>query len=275
MVEEVKRETGSDADVVHVSRFRGHAMNICDFSKSFLRFTSNRIHNTARLQLDALCALTDKATGRSTRYALTAPCIAENMYQPKDLIQAPTCEFRMIASEDEYRMIKNYPTHELDADMARRKDDTHTTFDGSRAQLTELAIFVNETEAVCEVRSFEQFQNAFLGNQSFVGVTELQNPDGSLSARMEYPVRTSNILQPKHLWQVDAGPVLYPDFTRRVKLSVEWFARAYIVFNDFSWAEIVIHQPAPVTQAGQQVAVASNYHDPFRLTVPSRLYALA
>ena len=248
-------------------------MNICDFSKSHLRFTSNRINNTARLQLDALCILTDTKTGSARRYALTAPCIAENMYEDKDLIQVPTCEFRMIASEQEYRMIKDYPTHDLDADMARRKDETHVTFDGKRPQLTELAIFVKETDTAHELRNYEEFKDAFLGNQGLVGVTELKSPDGKFAARMEYPIKTSNIQKPKDRWQVDAGPVLFPVFARTVKLTVELFARAYIVFNQFDWAEVIVHQPAPLTKDGREVAVATDYHAPFRITAPSQLHA--
>jgi hypothetical protein len=248
-------------------------MKVPDFSNSHLRFTSSRINNTARLQLDAICWLTEAPSGRSTRFALTAPCIAENMYQNKDLIQSPTCEFRMIGSEQEYRMIKDYPTHDLDADMARRKEEIHSTFDGSKAQLTELAIFVSEMEAK-PIREYEEFMDAFLGNRSFVGATELQNEDGSLSARMEYPIKTSNILKPKNLWQVDAGPVLFPVFSRKVNLSIELFARAYIVFNEFNWAEIVIHQPGPVTKDGKEGAVSTHYHTPLRIKAENRIYAV-
>lgn len=248
-------------------------MNVCDFSASHLRFTSNRIGNTARLQLDALCDLTHAVTDQTTRFALTAPCIAENMYQTEDLIQVPTCEFRMIASEAEYRMIKDYPTHDLDADMAREKDEKHQTFDGSLPQLTELRIVVSESKAT-PVRNYGEFREAFLENRGFVGTTEVSSPDGKLRARMEYPVKTSNILSAKNLWQVDAGPLAYPVFTRKVRLNVEWFARAYIVFNAFDWAEIIIHQAAPIRVAGKEVAVSTQYHAPFRVTTKSELWAM-
>lgn len=195
------------------------------------------------------------------------------MYQDKDLIQDLSCEFRMIASENEYRMIKDYPTHDLDSDMARRKDELHQTFDGSRAQLTELAIFVEKVETAWEITAYDEFAEAFLRNRRFLGVTELKSPDGKLTARMEYPIRTSNILKEKRLWQIDAGPVLFPDFSRQPSLPVELFARAYIVFNNFDWAEVIVHQPAPVMKDGKQVAVATNYHAPFRIPARSRLYA--
>jgi len=249
-------------------------MNVCDFSRSFLRFTSSRIGNTARLQLDAICTLTETASGRSTRYALTAPCIAENMYQDAHLIQVPTCEFRMIASTDEYRMIKDYPTHDLDADMARLKDEKHSTFDGSTAQLTELAIFVREADKTRAIEDYEEFKEPFLGNRSLVGVTELKSADGSLAARMEYPVRTSNIQASSGRWQVDAGPVLYPDFGRKPKLRVELFARAYVVFNDFSWAEIITYRPGPLMKEGKEAVRAGHYHDPARVQARSRLFAI-
>lgn len=247
--------------------------NVHDFSRAFLRFTSNRIQNTARLQLDALCALTDQATGQATRYALTAPCIAENMYRDQGLIQVPSCEFRLIASEKEYRILKSYPTHDLDVDIARQKDAIHTTFDGRKAQFTELVIHTPETEAR-EVRGYDEFREAFLGNRHFIGVTELASPDGALAARMEYPIRTSNILESRKRWQVDAGPVIWPDFSRKVGLRVEHFARAYIVFNELTWAEIIPHQPAPVMNDGQAVAVTSHYNAPRRIGATSRIYAV-
>lgn len=260
------------------SRKRGYnntdIMNVTDFSRSFLRFTSSRIGNTARLQLDALCTLTETASGRSTRYVLTAPCVAENMYQDSSLIQVPTCEFRMIASTEEYRMIKDYPTYDLDADMARMKDEKHSTFDGSQAQLTELSIFVREAEKTTGIEGYEEFKPPFLSNRNLVGTTELKSPDGTLTARMEYPIRTSNIQVSSGRWQVDAGPVLYPDFARKPKIRVEFFARAYIVFNDFAWAEIILHRPGSLMKDGKEAVRASHYHDPSRIQVPSRLFAV-
>ncbi len=249
--------------------------NACDFAKSFLRFTSSRIQNTARLELDALCTITDRKSNRSTRFALTAPCICENMYQEKDLIQVPTGEFRMIASEEEYRILKDYPSHDLDADIARRKDAVHPTFDGRTGRLTELVIHVAAAGAVREVRSYEELRDAVLGNLRFVGITELTNAAGTLSARMEYPIRTSNILAPKGLWQLDAGPVLFPDFVRPTRMMVELFARAYIVMNSFSWAEIVVHQPAPIMKDGKQIAIAGNYHAPVRIPAESRVVVIS
>ncbi len=196
------------------------------------------------------------------------------MYQEKDLIQSPSCEFRMIASEQHYRMIKNYPSIETDSDPTRVVGEIYQSFDGKKGKLTEIFIHTPEISRVDEIRDYPAFEEAFLGNRSFVGVTEFQNADDSFKARMEYPVKTSNIHPPSKGWQMDAGPVLYADFSVSSDPWINFLRRVYLVFNATNWADIVIHQPTPVLSDGKEVAKVAAYDRPFRISAQNRMYAI-
>ena len=249
-------------------------MNICDFSKSFLRFSSDRIQNRARLQLDALCFITETQSKRTVRFALTAPCIGENMYQEKELIQSPSCEFRMIASEQHYRMIKNYPAIEMDSDPTRAVGEIYQSFDGKKGRVTEIFIHTPEISRADEIRDYPAFEEAFLGNRALVGVTEFQSADGGFQARMEYPIKTSNIHPPSKGWQMDAGPVLYADFAAPSEQWINFLHRAYIVYNTLDWADVVIHRPTPIAKDGREAAQVAAYHQPFRISAENRIFAM-
>jgi hypothetical protein len=235
---------------------------LVDFGGAFLRFHSDRVQNTARLQLDALCTLTETSTGASTLFALTAPCIGEDMYQDRNLIQSPGYEFRMIASERSYRMIKNHPSAEKDSDVRRSVGEVYQSFNGLKGRLTEIVIHAPRAPAR-ELPDYGAFEGAFLRNLPLVGITEMESPNGQIRARLEYPVRTSNLHRPSRRWQVDAGPALVPDFHGAAGPLIQCLARGYLVYHSPDWAEIALHQPA-----------AAAPWSPRKIPARNRLFAL-
>src|SRR5262245_23283724 len=74
--------------------------NACDYSRTFLQFTTDHSRHTPRMQIDASCTLTT-ANGVAVNFFLTAPCMSEHMYQSADLIQEPTSLFWMIAGDND------------------------------------------------------------------------------------------------------------------------------------------------------------------------------
>ena len=79
-----------------------------------------------------------------------------------------------------------------------------------------------------------------------VAQTELYHQETGLRAILEYPVKTMNISVPKKMYQVDTGPVAFPDLTRRTERLVDCLSLAFVAFNAPHTADFVTEQPTPV-----------------------------
>ena len=127
---------------------------------------------------------------------------------------------------------------------------------------------------VTELDSFEEIRDATAQGRPIVAQTEIRNDETSLKAVIEYPVKTMNISLDNSVYQVDTGPVAYPDLTRRFDLSIECLSLAFVAFNVPHFADFIIEQPTPVVQDEQELARVYHYSRPFSLPAKNRLLAL-
>jgi hypothetical protein len=65
---------------------------------------------------------------------------------------------------------------------------------------------------------------------------------------LEYPIKTMNANQDGGAFQVDTGPVPFPDLDRHAARRIELLCPAYIAYNGFGYAEFVLQSPTPVGQ---------------------------
>ncbi len=96
-----------------------------------------------------------------------------------------------------------------------------------------------------------------------------------LELAREYPVKTMNISLDSSLYQVDTGPVAFPDLARRYERPLESLSLAFVAFNAPHFADFVIEQPTPVIEDGQELAQVYHFSNPFSLTAKNRLLAIA
>ncbi len=209
-------------------------MNWVDFGRSFLKFTSDHARHTPRLQVDALCTLRT-AGGREARYALTSPCICETMYAPSDLVQRPSGVFRMIASTEEFMMLKDFAGAKADAREPRRVGEAMSTHDGKGSRVLRIEIDVAERGPGRRLEGYEEIREAILGNAPLNGRTTLR--EGRTEAVMDYPIRVCNVPHTQRAWQVDTGPVLMLQGAEGPGLTVARLTPGYLVYNAWDWAE--------------------------------------
>jgi hypothetical protein len=67
-----------------------------------------------------------------------------------------------------------------------------------------------------------------------------------LRAIIEYPGKTMNRHQVRNLYQVDTGPVAFPDLSRRYRPKAEGLSPAFVVFNAPDAADFVLEVPTVV-----------------------------
>jgi hypothetical protein len=91
---------------------------------------------------------------------------------------------------------------------------------------------------------------------------------------MECPVKTMNVSLEKELYQVDTGPIAFPDLTKRYERWIESLRLAFVAFNAPHFADFVVEQPTPVIENGQEVCKIHHYSKPFSLPATNRLLAV-
>jgi len=76
-------------------------------------------------------------------------------------------------------------------------------------------------------------------------------------------------------WQVDTGPVAYPDLTRRPERLVDSISLAFVAFNAPHFADFVIEAPTAIPSPdGGAPAQVHHYSQRQSLPAINRLYAL-
>src|SRR5690606_11755047 len=103
-------------------------------------------------------------------------------------------------------------------------------------------------------------------------VTEFSREDGSVTAQIEYPIKTMNIHPERRRFQVDTGPVLLPDLSSSREHVIEWFQLAYTIYNRFDRAEFIKLVPSSLNSEDRSTQVM-DYSEVQKMNVTNRLFA--
>ncbi len=219
-------------------------MNKTDYMRSFLQFTTDHTDHTPRAQIDATCRLV-APDGSACEYVLNAGCISENMYVPKNLTQEPASEFLMIASRSDYMIMKDFSSARPGLCEARRVGERMSTHDGKGSAILRIDISMVEFSQARKLVEYDEIREAILGNRPLNGRTTYLHEDGKTQVVMDYPIRICNVPRAQRRWQVDTGRVLAAVRPMTAGLAVTQFAPAYVVYNDWGWAELAAFTLSP------------------------------
>ncbi len=251
--------------------------NDCDFARSFLSWTSERVHHTPRLQVEALAYVEwPGPAARTLRLALSAPCVGETMYAPRDLIQLPVYEFAMVhASDGRFLMLKTYADPARDLREEHRVGERMTTHDGRGAAVREMTTRLARAPAATELTTHAAVRVAIADGRRLNGRTELVVAAGARVV-LDYPVKVANVSHMQEQWQLDAGSLLLPlpgalvaGGAADVAALAAWRV-GYLVANDWDWAEFA---PRAASRAERPEA-ASCFAGRVRVACRNRLFAL-
>jgi len=240
-------------------------MTLCDFSHSYLTFTVPDRSNTARIQLDARCLVTDRNAGTTEEFVLITPCKSERMYLKEALFQDPNYDFCGIWSRQEYLILRTYPTH--DPQRVAEWDAGENA-----ARFAEVKIDVRPLPHAQLLETDEQVVTATRKNLALVARTHLAHADPHLSAVLEYPIKTMNVCEGTKRFQVDTGPVIVPDFGVKHASRITHHALAFIGYNTFNSAEFVLREPTPVAVDGKEVCKVWHYSRIVRMAARHEIF---
>jgi hypothetical protein len=238
-------------------------MQTIDFGRSYLTFridleaqaaiTLSHVPpttvNNARIQLECVCSIEHKQSQVTTQYVLGASCKTERVGASQDLWTEPNADFCLIASQEDFLIIKSWQKRDLQ--IPRYPANLGLQTERQSGKVSEAwASFRLDIRPVSghALQSPEAIIEATFRNSPLVARTEYS--DGDFNVRLEYPVKTFNVSEKEMIYQTDTGPLMIPDFSpqRLSSMSplVECFDLGYSAFNCPDWIELILNVPTPL-----------------------------
>ena len=228
--------------------------------------------NTCRAQINASCVLTDTAGGQSHELYLGKECIGEHMYKEIGIAQVPTSEVATIFGKSESSLLKKFANHDNDVVQSGAMDVRRKGFAGGYAYWTDLQFVLRSAQAR-PLQTVEEIISATLAGEAMVGRTALIDPERGWEAALEYPINYVNVHPPAGRFQVDVGPILYPDLTSTEASVVDRVQLAYVMYNQLDEVEFAIRTPTVVAEG--QSGETLHYSEVIVVSAPSELFSLS
>jgi hypothetical protein len=206
--------------------------------------------NSARILVDARCTLLDGASEVIDELYLIAPCRGEWMYQEENLFQIPSAEFRLIYARDRYVQVGKKMIEDAERPGSRPSE-----------RFQSLTFSIQSAPSSTELTTDDAVIAATLRNLPINAKTEIWDDASGLRAILEYPIRTMNYHVERRRFQVDTGPLIFPDLSATVEYPIDRCALAHIIYNRFDRAEFICKRPTPVMHEGQEIARIQHYSD--------------
>jgi hypothetical protein len=227
-------------------------------------------HNQVRISLECRCEVAGRDVA-TAHYALTASCKTEKVAVERDIWMNPNADFCIASSNEEFLIFKRWQQCGIQIERESPEMATHeerqigNCDDAWTAHNLDLEI----VEAR-ELASNDQIVEAVHRNRSLVSRTEFNLVDGR-RILLEYPIKTINVSNRAGNYQIDTGPVLFPDLSIGHERFVGNFRLAYIAHNCREWAEFIVNVPTPI-EGGPRV---HHFSKPVRLDVKNTVLELA
>jgi len=234
-------------------------MDILDYGRSYICYPGPG--NAARFVVESRTRVVDAIAGAAEDYYQCASCKSENTFGEKDLFPADNYDFLPIIGPRSVLIFRRK------ASLTATYRSTYARIDGWGDPILRL-VRAKNTRALS---TFEQVRDATRDAVPLVARTEIADTRTGLKAVAEYPVKTMNISLERRKYQVDTGPIAFPDFGLH---PGEWgftdyLCLAFVAFNTPAFADFVIE--APATLAGG--SVVHHYSRIVSLAAVNTLYA--
>ena len=195
--------------------------------------------NNARIQIDGVCRVTERASGRLHTFVLGGDCKTERVGATADLFLEPNADFIPLFSDDAFMHIKTFAragTHAQAYPPGSGEQSDRLT-----AKLTDT--FVDAHFDLVEVEGElladgHAIVASILANDVIVGIHRLQTD--RYDVEIEYPVKTINANERDIVYQTDTGPILWPDLDRDPADLLTGLELAFTAANAPDWAQIIV-----------------------------------
>ncbi len=220
-------------------------MTPLDYGRSFL--IGKWPENEVRFWVESRTRIIDEPSGRTEDYVQTASCKSEDTFAERELFYEDNYDFLPIFGPEygiifrrQARLNSDYKTCVKAAEM----------WGGQVYHLVEATTFE-------ELPATDAIINAAHSFRPIVAQTEIWNAETGLRAIIECPVKTLNTNRQRPVYQVDTGPVAFPDLTKRYDRHVDAISLAFVAFNAAHFADFVLEAPTSLRAIGAAPGGAS------------------
>ena len=238
-------------------------MRPLDYGLSFICHPSPA--NSVRFWVESRTRLIDDKTGAFRDYYQCGSCKSENTFGEKDLLYKDNYDFMPIIGGDDLLIFRR----------SARLSDRYRDVTNAQKVWGSPILKLREARAVVELKEWEKIRDATEASSPIVTQTEISNKETGRTAILECPTKTMNISIEKKMYQVDTGPIAFPDLAKDHDPEIACLSLAFVVFNAPHFADFVIEQPTSVIEDGKEKCQIYHYSKPFSLPAKNRVFALA
>ncbi|MGD9644524.1 MAG: hypothetical protein AB7U73_02360 [Pirellulales bacterium] len=233
-----------------------------DYGLSFICGTAE--FNAVRFWVESRTTVVDEQAGTTATYYQCASCKSENTFAPRDLFPADNYDFLPILGDGRWLIFRRHAYLNADYRQVRTVEDLWGP----------PVMKLRYPSEVIELTTWEQIRDATAAGVPIVSQTTLRNEELGRSATIECPVKTMNVSLKDRLYQVDTGPIAWPDLAQRYDEPLDALRLAFAAFNAADFADFVVEQPTPVVEDGAEKCRIYHYSSPISLPARNVLLAL-
>lgn len=238
-------------------------MRPLDYGLSFICHPAQE--NSVRFWVESRTRLIDERGGKTTDFYQCGSCKSENTFAERDLFARDNYDFLPIIGDGHWLVF-------------RRKAHLNDNYRQVRDKIPawgEPILKLRETAKATALDTWEQIRDATAAAVPIVTQTEFMHVGTGLRAIIECPVKTMNISHKLRRYQVDTGPIAFPDLSKRYEPPIDCLRLAFIAFNAPHFADFVIEQPTAVVEDGAEKCKVYHYSTPISLLTKNTVLALA
>lgn len=237
-------------------------MTPLDYGRSFVCNTAAM--NAVRFWVESRTRLIDIEAGTQTDFIQCASCKSEHTFAEKDLFIEDNYDFLPILGEGEWLVFRR----------GVRLSERYRTVHPVDSMWGPPTLILREAPESTRLESWEQIRDATAAAIPIVTQTEIWSADEKLRAIIECPTKTMNVDLDGKRYQVDTGPVAYPDLTKVYPAHIDRLHLAFVAFNAPHFADWVVEQPTRVHPDGPNTTEVYHYAKPFSLPAKNSVIAL-
>jgi hypothetical protein len=258
---------------------RKQVQSCVDFGRSFINGSGSEAlgrdnpgHNDPRFWVESVARLYEERDPVLATYYQCGSCKAENTFTakgPGDLFMPNNYDFIPVFGQGDMIIFRR---------KAVMEDTPYKSIiqPANNHPWGRVDVHLATCAKVRRLNTFEEFVEASRAFLPIVGKTVISNKDTGQSAEIEYPVKTINIHYNPDVLQIDTGPVLYPDLSRRCDSWPQCLSLAFLAYETRTsgFADFILEKPMPVEIGGKEVCKVTHYGHCLTVPAENSLWAL-
>ena len=242
------------------------ADDVLDYVRSFVTFIVDDGFNYARLQVESRAILLDRDGQTIDEFFQFASCKSEDTHGTKDLFYKDNYDFSGVFGRDSYVLFRAGPTSPR---YAERKQ-----IGKGKGRFDTVEIGVHPVKTSRALKSNADIVRATRAGELLVGRTEISDEQSGRRAILEFPIKTMNVNLKKQIYQIDTGPLAFPDFKVQSERPIDMIELAYVAHNRPDIAYFIVQRPMPLTTPAGKPVEMFHYSDTFGLPSKNQLFAV-